>query len=147
MRLPKFKTSKKFLDDTAVPCLRATIKYSKLPGVAHRHVAEFKDDGDCRIFLCGKDPQKISPWQQKVLDQLFTNEGLAAAVTGAMKEYATSDKWGGKDYAELSKPDRAKIRKHGIAAYVFLHGVVVDELRREVILCGQTIIDGNLDEY
>lgn len=147
MRLPKFKPSRKFLSDIKLHCLTATIKYSKLPGVAHRHVVEFKNDGDCVIYLRGNDPKKISPWQQKVLDQLFTNEGLAAAVTEGMEEYQTSDKWGGKDYAELSREDRARIRKHGIAPYIFLHGVVIDELQREVILCGQTIIDGNLDEH
>ena len=147
MQLPKFKPSNKFLGDIKLACLTATIKYSRLPGVAHRHVAEFEDDGDCVIYLRGKDPKKVSPWHQKVLDQLFTNEGLAAAVNEAMKEYQTTDQWGGKDYAELSREDRAKIRKHGIAPYVFLHGVVIDELQREVILCGQTIIDGNLDEH
>src|SRR5882762_8866028 len=98
MQIPKFKPSKRFLSDIKLPCLTATIKYSKLPGVAHRHVAEFEDDGDCAIYLRGKDSETVSPWQQKVLDQLFTNEGLAAAVTEGMKEYQTSDQWGGKDY-------------------------------------------------
>ena len=147
MKLPKFKPSNKFLGDLKLPCLTATIKYSKLPGVAHRHVAEFEDDSDCVIYLRGSDAKKISPWQQEALDRLFSNEGLAAAVTEGMKEYETSDEWGGKDYAELSEEDRARIRKYGISAYVFLTAVVIDELQREMMLCGQTIIDGNLDEH
>ncbi len=147
MKLPKFKLSNKFLGDLKLPCLTATIKYSKLPGVAHRHVAEFEDDGDCVIYLRGRDQKEISPWQQETLDRLFSNEGLAAAVTEGMKEYETSDEWDGKDYAELSQEDRARIREHGIAAYVFLSAVVIDELLHETMLCGQTIIDGNLDEH
>src|SRR5258706_16396650 len=100
MKLPKFKLSNKFLGDLKLPCLTATVKNSKLPGVAHRHVAEFEHDGDCVIYLRGKNPKEISSWQQEVLDQLFANEGLAAAVTQGMKEYETTDEWGSRDYAE-----------------------------------------------
>lgn len=62
-----------------------------------------------------------------------------------MREYETSTEWGGRNYARLSKKDRAKTRKFRVAPCILLPGIVIDELRREVILCGQTILDGNLD--
>jgi hypothetical protein len=147
MKLPKFKPSTVFVEDIPLPCLVAKIPNSKLPDIGARHIAEFKEDPKCGVYLRGKEPHKISPWQQQVLDQLLKDPGLGAIVSEAMKEYASSDRWGGKDYAELSEEDRRKIRRYGIAAYVVLSRVVIDEVKGEVILEAGTILDGNLDEH
>src|SRR5262249_30048344 len=42
--------------------------------------------------------------------------------------------------------DRLKIRQYGIAAYVTVSAIVIDEITRKVILRADTAIDGNLDE-
>jgi hypothetical protein len=49
------------------------------------------------IYLRGKEPHKISPWQQKVLGQVLEDPGVGAIVSEAMEEYESSNKWGGKD--------------------------------------------------
>jgi hypothetical protein len=147
MTLPEFTFSKSFLGRFEIPCLWVTVKNSRLPGIASRHIQEFGEDPDCAIYLRGRKAKTISPWQQEILDQLLKNEGLAAAVTEAMKEYETSSKWGGKDYAELAEEDRLKILQYGIPAYITVSTIVIDEIKRKVIIRANTIIDGNLDEH
>jgi hypothetical protein len=123
------------------------VKNSQLPGIASGHISECEEDPGCDIYLRGRESRKISPWQQEILDRLFKSEGLAAAVTEAMKEYETSSKWGGNNYAELAEEDRLKIRQHGIAAYITVSAIVIDDIKHKVILRADTIIDGNLDEH
>lgn len=147
MKIPAFKPSKRFLDDLKLPCLVAKVKNSKLPGLAKLHIAEFKEDDVCEIYLRGKNPKKISPWQRGVLKELFEDEELPVAVDTGLKEYATSRKWGGNNYADLFAEDRQKIKKHGILPYIVLDTVVIDDEKREVILSASTVIDGNLDEH
>jgi hypothetical protein len=147
MTLPEFTRLNRFLDQFDLPCLCVKVKNSQLPGIASRHIIEFEEDPDCDIYLRGRKPEKISPWQQEILERLFNKEGLATAVTEAMKEYETSSKWGGNNYAELAEEDRQKIRQYGIAAYITVSAIVIDEVNRKVILRADTIIDGNLDEH
>jgi hypothetical protein len=147
MTLPEFTRSNRFLDQFDLPCLWVKVKNSQLPGIASRHVIESEEDPDCDIYLRGRKAEKISPWQQEILERLFNSEGLAAAVTEAMNEYETSPKWGGNNYAELAEEARQKIRQYGIAAYITVSAIVIDEITRKVIFRADTIIDGNLDEH
>src|SRR5262249_15870831 len=43
--------------------------------------------------------------------------------------------------------DRLKIRQYGIAAYITVSAIVIDENKHRVILRADTVIDGNLDEH
>jgi hypothetical protein len=147
MKIPEFNRTDDFLGYVDIPCLFAKVKNSALPGVAFRHIAECEEDPDCDIYLRGRKPEKFSPWQQGILEQLFEKDGLAAAVTEAMKEYETSPKWAGEGYVHLAEEDRQKIKEHGIAPYITISAVVIDEVRRKVILRADTVIDGNLDEH
>lgn len=147
MKIPEFNRTDDFLGYVDIPCLLAKVKNSELSGVAFRYIAECEEDPDCKIYLRGRKPEKISPWQQEILDQLFEQEGLAAAVAEGMKEYASSSKWGGKNYAELAEEDRQKIKEHGIAPHITISTIVIDEVKHQVILRADTIIDGNLDEH
>jgi hypothetical protein len=147
MKLPTFQPSTSFLQDYEMPCMVTRVRNSAFPGLAFEHIAECEEDPECEIFLRGPVKNSISPWQQKFLDQLFEQEGLAAAVAEGMKEYASSSKWGGKNYAELAEEDRKKINEHGIAPHITISTIVIDEVKRQVILRADTIIDGNLDEH
>jgi hypothetical protein len=111
MKIPVFKSSKRFLQEFDLPCLVAKLKNSKLTGVAARHIAESKDDPTCVIYLRGEDPKKISSWQREILEQLFLKAGLAAAIEEALSEY-------GKDpNAYCSKEERREIKKYGFAPF------------------------------
>jgi hypothetical protein len=147
MKLPSFQPSTHFLNEYELPCIVARVKNSEFPGLAFEHIAECGEDPDCEIFLRGPIENAISPWQQKILDQLFEQEGLSAAVAEGMKEYASSSKWGGKNYAELAEEDRQKIKEHGIAPHITISTIVIDEVKHQVILRADTIVDGNLDEH
>lgn len=87
MKAPEFNSSDKFLEEYDVPCLIAEVKNSKLPGVATRYIAEFKEDPTCTIYLRGKNHKEISAWQQKTLEQFFDQEELASTIAKVMKEY------------------------------------------------------------
>ncbi len=147
MKIPEFNRTDDFLGYVDIPCLLAKVKNSELPGVAFRHIAECEEDPDCKIYLRGRKLEKLSPWQQEILTKLFEKDGLAAAVTEAMKEYETSPKWAGEGYVHLAVEDRQKIKEHGIAPYITISVIVIDEVRRKVILRADTVIDGNLDEH
>lgn len=147
MKIPEFNRTDDFLGYADIPCLSAKVKNSEMSGVAFRHIAECKEDPVCDIYLRGRKLDKVSPWQQEILTKLFENDGLAAAVAEALKEYEASPKWAGEGYAHLAEEDRQKIKEHGIAPYVTISVIVIDEVRRKVILRADTVIDGNLDEH
>lgn len=147
MKLPSFQPSTSFLGNYELPCMVARVKNSAFSGLAFEHIAECGDDPECEIFLRGPKENFISPWQQKFLGQLIEQEGLAAAVAEGMKEYAASSKWGGKNYAKLAAEDRRKIKEHGIAPHITISTIVIDEVKDQVMLRADTIIDGNLDEH
>ncbi len=130
MRIPEFKPSKRFLGEINLPCLVAKLKNSKLPGVAVKHIEETKDDPNCKIYLRGKNPEKISSWQQKILGQLFLKEGLASAIEDALTEY-------GKDRnAYCDDEERREIEKNGFAPFIWISVIVIDDIKKEVIMKG-----------
>jgi hypothetical protein len=141
MKLPTFKPSKRFLGEFDLPCLAAKLKNSKLPGVAARHIAESEDDPICAIYLRGTDPKKVSAWQQEILDQLFVEEGLAGAIEEALKGYARDPN------AYCSEEERAEIRKHGFAPFIWISVIVIDEVQREVILSGGSEVSVHIPEH
>jgi hypothetical protein len=147
MQIPTFKSSENFLGDTDLPCLFGRIANSKLPGVSTRYIAENKGNPVCEIYLRGKNPKKISPWQQEILEQLFEQEGLGPAVAEAMKEYETNPDWGCNGYRESMAEDRQRIKKHGIVPYVVITLIVLDEVEQEALLCASVDLDGNLEEH
>ncbi len=140
MKSPIFKPSRRFLGEFALPCLVAQIKNSNLPGVAARHIAECKDDPRCRIYLRGRNRKRISPWQQEMLDRLFLNGGLAAAIEQAMKAF-------GKDPDAYLESERVQIKQYGAAPFVHLTTIVIDEIQQEVILSGGSDMGGHLQEH
>src|SRR5436190_12148460 len=131
MKLPTFKPSRRFLGEFDVPCLVAVIKNSRLPGVAARHMVEHKDNPTCKIYLRGRNRKRISRWQQGLLDRLFVKEGLAGAIEEAMKQYASEPD-------ALMESERAQIEQYGAAPFVSISMIVIDEIRKEVILSGGT---------
>jgi len=147
MELPEFKPSKRFLHDTTLPCLVAKVKNSKLPGVAAQHITQFKDDPTCKIVFRGHDPTKISSWQREMLEQLLQKNGLGNAVEEAMKEYETSPEWGGDFCANLENEMRQKVKEQGMAAFITIYVIVIDEIERKVLISAGTTYDGNLDEH
>jgi hypothetical protein len=141
MKIPDFKPSKQFLEDVTLPCLVAKVKNSRLPGVAARYSAEFEENPTCRICLRGKDPKKISAWQRDILNQLFVQEGLAPAIEEALKPY-------GKDpNAYNSEEERTEIKKHGFAPFIWLDVIVIDEIKKEVILSGGSEASVHIPEH
>ena len=146
MKLPEFKPKRVFLNDIDVPCLYAKVKNSKLPGIASRHVAESKQDPICEIYLLGKKPE-MSGWHREILGQLLEEKGLPAAVEQAMREYETDPKWAGEGYIHLAPEDQQRIRRHGIVPYVTVSTIVLDDIRREVLICAGNALDGNLEEH
>lgn len=147
VKIPAFKPSKHFLGDTNLPCLLAKVKNSKFPGVATRYISEFKKDPACEIYLRGKDPKKISKWQQVILQKLFVKKGMVAAIDQAMEEYASGPKWGARRFGDLILEDRQDIDKYGIASHIAVSAVIIDEIQQQVILSAHTLIDPHLSEH
>jgi len=147
MKIPEFKPSKHYLRDVNLPCLVATVKNSKLPGVATHAIAEFKKDPKCKIYLRGENPQTVSAWQQEKLELLLEKNGLPAVVSEAMNEYNTSPEWAGDFCSELDETERQKFKEHGVAAFIEISIIVIDEIERTVLIRANTSYDGNLDEH
>src|SRR5262249_28596575 len=121
MKIPDFKPSGKFLDRYEVPCLMATVKNSKLPGIAARYIAEFKEDPDCQIYLRGKNSEAISAWQREMLEQFFEKEQLAPSIAKAMEGY---EKKAGKEAYTFDEKERIDFEKHGIVPFMTLSTIV-----------------------
>ncbi|NOS71345.1 MAG: hypothetical protein HOP33_15605 [Verrucomicrobia bacterium] len=144
MRIPAFKQSDRFLGEFDLCCLVATIKNSKLPGVASRHIAEYKEDPPCNIYLRGKDPKKISAWQREMLEQLFEKEGFTTAMAEGMKKYQTNC---GRDfYSQFNEEDRHHIKEHGILPFLTIEHIVIDDIGRKVLISADKN-DGDLHEH
>lgn len=144
MKIPEFKPSKRYLRDINLSCLAATIKNSELPTIAARHISEFKSDPKCEIYLRGKEPKKISVWQQEMLELLFEKEGLAVAVVKGMKECNNASTGG---YDDLDEAELQQIKERGIEAFVMLSMIAIDEVTQEVLIKAYTIFDCVLDEH
>ncbi|HEX7896050.1 MAG TPA: hypothetical protein VF447_17765, partial [Terriglobales bacterium] len=109
--------------------------------VAARHIAESEDNPTCKIYLRGKNPRKVSPWQRKILEQLFVKEELTAAIEEALKPY-------GKDpSAYISEDERSEIKQHGFAPFIWLSVIVIDEIKQEVILSGGSESSVHIPEH
>ncbi len=145
VKIPAFQPSEWFLEEIEIPCLMATVKNSELPGIAIGYIAENEDDPECEIYLCGKNAGEISAWQREVLEELFEQDGLARAVAEGMREYETSEEWGGNGY-EVSPEDGRKIERDGIASHVALNTIVIDDVKQLVILDVDMELDLNLAE-
>jgi hypothetical protein len=143
MKIPAFKRSKRFLGEFTLPCLVAEVKNSELPGVAARYIAEFNDDPSCEIYLRGENPGQMSKWQMDLLEQLFVKAKLSAAIEEAMQRYGKSP----EAYDDANTQERQEIREHGIAPFITIATIVIDEIRKEVILVAGTECDGNLSEH
>jgi hypothetical protein len=143
VKLPKFKSSGVFLDDYAIPCLVAKVRNSDFRGVATRHLARYKRNPRCAIYLRGSDAATVSPWQMKHLDQLLSGSGLAAAINGAMRGYGKTE----NAYCGATAKERRLILQQGVAPFLTVETIVVDEIAREIIICARTEWDGNLIEH
>src|SRR5262249_35372708 len=129
MKTPGFKAAKNFLGDTDLPCLFAKTKNSRLPGVAARYIEEF-DDEPCEIYLRGPNPKQVSPWMNGFLQQFFEEERLPEIIAGAMKKYEADP----DAYDDCTKEEQKAIRKEGIAAFMTIETIVLDEVAKEAML-------------
>jgi hypothetical protein len=127
MKVPEVKPSDRFLGCYAVPCLKAELRNSDV-GLATQVLALFKEDPELSIYLRGKDPESISPWQQKQLERLFEKEGLPAVLIkgfGLRPDYFDAD---------ISDEDRGFFAKHGYSPCAYVSLIVIDEIRQKVFL-------------
>src|SRR5581483_8166280 len=86
-----------------------------------------KDPG-FTVYLRGKDSEKLSPWTQTRLKQLFEEDGLTAAVVEGIKQMPE----GSFDFMDEDR--RRDIKANGFHPYVYLTDVVIDEVRRKVLI-------------
>jgi len=143
MRIPTFKAAGRFLGEFELPCLLAKVKNSKLPGIASRHIAIYKTDPICEVYLRRKDLQKPSSWEQTRLEEMFEKEQLGSTIETVMKQYAKSP----EAYEDASPQERKQIQKGGIAPFMTVFMMVIDEVDKTVILRARTECDGNLIEH
>jgi hypothetical protein len=144
MKTPHFKKSKRFLGDLKLPCRVTTLKNSKLPGIAARYIASAKNDPLCEIYLRGGSDPGTSKWEEDILDRLLVKEGyLANAIETAMKQYAKSP----DAFADANRKEREGIERLGIAPFIALQMIVIDESEQEVILKARMECDGHLIEH
>src|SRR5882724_1446947 len=143
MSIPKFKPAKHYLGDYDIPCRLAKVKNSRLPGVAARAIAVSNEDSVCEIYLHGKGGKDFSGWEKEVLEQIFVNGRLVPIIESAMREYAED----ANGYAAAKPAEREEIRKIGITPFMTIYRIVIDDDRKEAILCARTELDLNLIEH
>ena len=119
------------------------MKNSQLPGIATRAIVRSKEDPVCGIYLHGKGAKEFSAWEKGILEQIFDGRSLAALVDSAMKGYAKDP--GG--YTSAKPAEQEEIRKIGIAPFMTIYQIAIDDKRKEAILCARTELDGNLIEH
>jgi hypothetical protein len=144
MDIPDFKRQLTFMDDLSVPCLKATLPNSSMPNLAAHHIKKRLEDPEFDIFLRAKNPAKITAWQRKMLDRLLKKGELTAAIEQGMKHYK---KGRDEDYVAYEKRNWEDIERNGVLPHVVLSTVVIDDIRREVILRLSSSIDGHLEEH
>lgn len=132
MNIPDFKPCENFLGETGLPCLLAKVKNSEFPGIGARYISRWKDDPVCKIYLRSKTPDKITPWQQEMLEKLFTQDGIRDAVTEAMKE--CEQKLGEQLQFAVAKEEQSRVKKTGLLPHVVLHCILLDESRKRVLM-------------
>ncbi|HXI70213.1 MAG TPA: hypothetical protein VNN22_07635 [Verrucomicrobiae bacterium] len=145
MKIPKFRRSRSLICESEVCCLKASAPNSAIPNLAAKHIAKFADDPEFNIYLRAKNPAKVTKWQQQMLNQLFEKGELAVAIEAGMKDYEKDLDY---DYrADYEKKAWDDIRLNGVLPHVTLLHVVIDDMKREVILSLSTESDGNLEEH
>jgi hypothetical protein len=117
----------------------SSVLQSVVPGKSHKDKERM-----FQVYLRGADSNRISPWQRAVLERLFDNAGLEAAIESGMKEYEVQLR--GEEW-DMFPDDAASIKRYGWAAHVVVLAVIIDDLEREVILSLGCGLDGNLAEH
>jgi hypothetical protein len=146
MTIPEFKPKRVYLEDIDVPCLLAKVKNSELPGVAKGHLAKYKKDPICEIWVRSTKPKELTEWPKQILGNLLEKEGLPAALEEGMREYETNQEaWPG--YDEDDEENYGQIKQHGIVPLLTVNTIVVDEIRRIIILGCHTEWDIHLAEH
>jgi hypothetical protein len=128
MKIPAFKPSRRFLGEYNMPCLVAEAGNSQLSrGIATQYPKS--KEPKFLIYLRSKSPETITPWQKKVLKQLFEKDGLSAAVAEGIKRLgdAVYD-------AGLSEKETLFVQKHGFLPYVRVTTVVIDDIKRKILI-------------
>ena len=144
MEIPKFRKRLTFMDDISAPCLKATLPNSSVPNLAAREIKKRMEDPDFEILLRAKDPSRITPWQNEMLERLLKKGGLAEAIEQGMKDYKTER---GDEYLDYEKRNWEDIERNGVLPHIVLSAVVIDDIRREVILQLNTSVDIHLEEH
>lgn len=132
MNIPKFRRTRSFLDGLEVPCLKATMPHSTVPKLAAKRIEEDPDEPDCKIYLRAEDPAQITSWQQEMLERLFTREELPKAIEQGMQEFISE--LDPDDLEEEEEEAMAIVKKDGVLPLLGLRAVVIDDMKREVIL-------------
>src|SRR5687767_9782709 len=145
MVIPEFKPKRVYLEGLDVPCLFAKVKNSELPGVAKRHLAKYKKDPVCEIWVRSTNPKELTAWPKEMLGNLIEKEGLPAALEEGMRDYETNKEWPG--YYKEDEETYGEIKQHGILPFLTMHTIVVDEIRRIIILGCHTEWDIHLCEH
>jgi hypothetical protein len=127
LKVPLFKSSRCFLDNYDIPCLVAELKNSDVPGLARTYIKTTGKDPVFDVYLRVKESKKRSTWMQTKLNQLFKQDGLTAAVAEGIKELPDNS-------FDFMGEDRRDIRAHGFYSYVYIQYVVIDEIRRKVLI-------------
>jgi hypothetical protein len=144
MEIPKFKKCLTFMEDISAPCLRATLPNSSVPNLAAREIEKQLEDPEFDIFLRAKDPGRITPWQNEILELLLKKGGLAEAIEQGMMHYKSERD---NDYVDYERRNWEDIKRNGVLPHMVLLTVVIDDIRREVILQLSTSLDGHLEEH
>ena len=79
-----------------------------------------------------------------MLERLLNNGELAEAIEQGMKDYKSRRD---DDYVDYEKRNWEDIERNGVLPHVVLLTVVIDDIRREVILQLSTSLEGNLEEH
>lgn len=143
MSIPKFKPAKHYLGEYNIPCRLAKVKNSKLSGIATRAIVKSKEDPICEIYLHGKGAKNFSAWEKGILEQIFDGRSLAALVDSAMKGYAKDP----SGYTSAKPAEQEEIQKIGIAPFMTIYQIAIDDKRKEAILSARTLLDLNLIEH
>ncbi|MDB6028312.1 MAG: hypothetical protein JWM68_4535 [Verrucomicrobiales bacterium] len=143
MKIPKFEVSEYYLDEIELTCLVAKVPSGSVPKLGSV-VSKKRKDSVFEVYVRGKESKKLSQWSTQMLQRLFQKEELLVAVEKGMKEYDTSGEFEGYD----KKADAYKeIKRNGIFGLLALERIVLDDIKKQVIICLSTIADMNLEEH
>jgi hypothetical protein len=144
MEIPKFKKRLTFMDDISAPCLKTTLPNSSVPNLAAREIKKRLEDPEFDIYLRAKNPSRITPWQNEMLERLLKKGGLAEAIEQGMMHYKSER---AEDCVAYERRNWADVELNGVLPHMVLLDVVIDDIRREVILRLSTSLEGHLEEH